>query len=222
MNHKYLLAIALLFTCISAHAQNAFRKGSLLLSISEGITPSTYTTTNVTKNNETPYSHYSKMDGVRDPLFIEFGLTNRWGIGLSTGNDLFDIDPNKYYGFHLSDNREVNVKTSEFTFDVNYHFYTRQRIDWSLYTSVGSFGVAFDAKDGANNYTYNAKGGIIRMGTKLRYYFWGRLGALGMLSTYSGTASPENIGSNNIASAKNTETSISGYALEFGLCFRFF
>jgi hypothetical protein len=160
------------------------------------------------------------MDGIRDPLFIEFGLSNRWGIGLSTGNDIFKVDPSKYYGFQLTDNQTVTAKTSEFTFDVNYHLYSGRKTDLSIYSSLGSFGVAFSGKDGDYNYKYNAKGGIIRFGTKLRYYFYKRLGVMGMASYYSGTASPLEVKGNSVAN--NVSTTIQGYALEFGLCFRFF
>ncbi|MES2618638.1 MAG: hypothetical protein V4613_12220 [Bacteroidota bacterium] len=221
MKKQLILAFSfLVFLAPAVNAQMAFKKGCLLLSISEGSTTAKYSTTNTAQTTESPATQFSEMDGIRDPLFIEFGLSNRWGIGLSTGNDLFDVDPNKYYGFNLSDNKKVNVKTSEFTFDVNYHLYTRKRLDWSIYTSFGSFGVAFSGKDGDAAYNYKAKGGIIRVGSKLRYYFWKRLGVLGMVSQYSGTASTDGVKGNTVGT--NTATTISGYALEFGLCFRFF
>lgn len=221
MKKQLILAFSfLVFLATAVNAQMAFKKGCLLLSISEGSTTAQYSTNNTSFNCLPPTKQSSKMDGIRDPLFIEFGLSNRWGIGLSTGNDLFDVDPNKYYGFGLSENKKVNVKTSEFTFDVNYHLYTRKHIDWSIYTSMGSFGVAFSGKDAETSYNYNAKGGIIRVGSKLRYYFWKRLGALAMVSKYSGTASPDGVKGNTVG--MNTATTISGYALEFGLCFRFF
>lgn len=204
----------------------AFKKGCLLLSLSEGTTAANYSTNNHSANQNTPENkgasafYGSDMDGIRDPLFIEFGLSNRWGIGLSTGNDLFTIDPSKFYGFKRSDNQAITAKTSEFTFDINYHFYTRKKVDLSVYTSLGSFGVAFNGKDGDQTYNYNAKGGIARLGIKARYYFWKRLGVMGMLSTYSGTAATD--GLQGITVGNNTSTTIKGSAVEFGLCFRFF
>ncbi len=205
------------------HAQ-AFRKGCLLLSISEGSTTAKYSTTNhnAAGNTEAMATqiHMADMDGVRDPLFLEFGLSNRWGIGLSSGNDLFTLNPQTYYGFKRSDGKSITAKTSEFTFDINYHFYTRKKVDLSVYTSLGSFGVAFSGKDGETAYNYNSKGGIVRAGIKARYYFWKRLGVMGMISTYSADASTD--GLKGITVGNNTSTSIKGTALEFGLCFRFF
>lgn len=230
MSHtvRTIVSLFILSTVLtSVHAQTffptpqrAFRKGCLLLSISEGSTTAHYTTgQSVAGNSELPVRHTCKMDGVRDPLFVEFGLTDRWGIGLSSGNDIFNVNPSQYYGFHLSGDKNVSAKTSEFTFDVNYHLYTGRKTDLSLYTSIGSFGVAFSGKEGDYNYNYNAKGGIIRFGGKARYYFFKRLGVLGMISYYSGSASPSGIKSNTVA--EDIHTNIKGYALEFGLCFRF-
>ncbi len=228
MKKRYQIAIVAFF-CFTTFSTTlnaqAFKRGCLLVSISEGSTTANYTTTNSNPANNSESSrisqiHSADMDGIRDPLFIEFGLSNRWGIGLSSGNDLFTINPLPYYGFKLSDNKPVTAKTSEFTFDVNYHFYTRKRVDMSLYTSLGSFGVAFSGKDGENSYNYNAKGGIIRAGIKARYYFWKRLGALAMVSTYSANASTDGI--KGITVGNNTSTAIKGTALEFGLCFRIF
>lgn len=203
----------------------AFKKGCLLLSISEGSTSANYSTTNHSANlnnldGKSTAFYSSDLDGIRDPLFIEFGLSNRWGIGLSSGNDLFTINPTNFYSFQRAENKTITAKTSEFTFDINYHFYTRKRVDFSAYTSLGSFGVAFSGKDGDQSFNYNAKGGIARLGVKARYYFWKRLGVMGMLSTYTGTASPDGISGNTVGS--NTTTTIKGTAMEFGLCFRFF
>lgn len=198
----------------------SFYKGALLVSISEGSTTANYSTS----NSEACRSHtrYTcKMDGVRDPLFIEYGITNRWGIGVSSGNDLFSVNSQDYYGFKTADNKALNVKTSEFTFDLNYHIYSGRHIDWSVYSSVGSFGVSYNAIVGENtNYQYNAKGGIFRMGSRVRYYFGRRFGVLAMLSSYSAYATPKT--ASPVSEIKSYSTSIKGTAIEFGLCYRFF
>lgn len=230
MKKSFQIALGLIsflfVTNTSTLNAQAFKKGCLLLSISEGSTSANYSTHNHSADLINPEGKKasaicsSDMDGVRDPLFFEFGLSNRWGVGLSTGNDLFTLNPSQFYGFQRSDNKSVTAKTSEFTFDLNYHFYTRKRVDLSVYTSLGSFGVAFNSKDGDQTYNYNAKGGIARAGIKARYYFWKRLGVMGMLSTYTGTAATDGIKGNTVAT--NTSTTIKGSAVEFGLCFRFF
>lgn len=212
MKTNFLLLSVLIF--VNTNAQS-FKKGSFLISISEGSTKAQYSTNNT---NNTKQFCSSKLDGIRDPLFIEYGITKRWGIGLSTGNDLFNINPNQFYGFNTNDGKDLNVKTSEFTFDLNYHVFSSKRTDISIYSSIGSFGVDFSAKSGENTYNYNASGGIVRFGTKFRYYFWKRLGIMAMLSTYSGTANPDKNLKFGELSAQST--TISGTATEFGLCFR--
>jgi hypothetical protein len=201
MKH-YLLLIALLIGYTCSGQKSAFHKGALLVSISEGSTTANYSTMNTT-NIENPRAKFNcEMDGIRDPLFIEFGISRRWGIGLSSGADIF------------------SVNSKEFTFDLNYHLYSGRRVDWSVYTSVGSFSVGFKEKIGETDFNYMAKGGIFRVGTKFRYYFWKRLGVLGMLSSYSGNA--EQTKNSSSYEGQKYSTNITGTAVEFGLCFRFF
>ena len=209
------LFIALVSSVLISNAQS-FKKGSFLLSISEGSTRANYSTS----TNFTHSMVNSDMDGVRDPLFIEYGISNKWGIGLSTGNDLFNVDSKKFYGFNTENNKPLSVKTSEFTFDLNYHLFSSKRTDFSLYGSIGSFGVSYSEKVGNANYTYQSKGGIVRVGGKLRYYFWKRLGVMAMYSLYSANSSP--VIRPTISEAPNYSTQIKGSAFEFGLCFRFF
>ena len=211
-----------LITALLAFGQvseaQSFKKGSLLLSVSGGSTTATYSTEN-TQTGQNAFSR--KMDGIRDPLFVELGIGKGWGIGLSSGNDLFSMSSKDFYGFRSDGDRLLDIKTSEFTFDLNYHLYSGRRTDWSVYTSAGTFGVDYKQQSGENTFNYSAKGGIVRVGTKLRYYFWKRLGALAMLSSYSGSAAPTRCPPTG-AGVSNYSTRISGTALEFGLCFRFF
>jgi hypothetical protein len=111
--------------------------------------------------------------------------------------------------------------TSEFTFDLNYHLFANQNIDCSVYASAGSFSVTFQQNLGENKINYMAKGNIVRAGTKFRYYFWNRLGALAMLSYYSGNATKPSA-QNKMPEGQSYSTSIKGAAMEVGLCFRLF
>jgi hypothetical protein len=216
-------AVALLFflSAFTSSAQRqAFHKGAFLLSISEGSTTANYSTSNTTNLSQPREKFSCEMDGIRDPLFIEYGLSKRWGIGLSSGADIFSVNSFDYYGFKTPENKPLTVTTSEFTFDLNYHLYISKRFDWSVYSSLGSFSVGFKQQVGETNYDYKAKGGIFRVGTKFRYYFWKRLGFMMMLSSYSGNASPKQ-GSAIHEGGQTYSTNISGTATEWGLCFRF-
>lgn len=197
----------------------SFKKGSLLVSLSEGSTTANYTTRDLNKSNmQTIYK--SEVDGEREPLCIEFGLTNKWGIGLSSGTDIFKISPNRYYGFKLPNNEFLKVSTSEFTVDINYHYFVNRKLDLAAYSSIGLFSIVSKGQVSDVSYNHQSSGAIVRVGTKARYYFCKRIGIMGILSTYSGTASPKGIKENTVGN--NTATTITGRALEFGLCFRFF
>jgi hypothetical protein len=147
-------------------------------------------------------------------------LTNKSDIGLNSGSDNFTANPNKYYGFKLPGDQTVEVLTSELTFDANYHFYVTKNIDLSVFTFVGLFLLAFEGNASDYLYKHESKGAIIRIGTKGRYYFWKRPRIMGMFSIYSGNASPLGVKTNTVA--ERISTTITGQALEFGLCFRFF
>ncbi len=245
MKKNYNISIALicvlLFTAcsssVSAQAQRAVRKfqkpivkafqrGSLLVSISEGSTSSVFTTkttgaTSGGSKSESPaLVKRSLVEGCRDPLIIEYGISNHWGLGLSSGKDIFTINPGDFYGFTLSSNEPIQVSTNELTFDGNYHVFVNKRLDLSVFNSLGCFSVTFAGKDGdAAPYKYTANGNIIRLGTKVRYYFLRHFGAFGMASLYAGGTSPKDVKDNTVAGTYSTN--VSGYAVEIGLCYRF-
>ncbi len=210
----------------------AFQKGCLLVGISEGNTSSIITTrtmggiTNGSKSEATGSQHPQLVkrefqEGVRDPLIIEYGISNRWGLGLTSGKDLFTIKPQDFYGFSTANNEPIQLATDEFTFDANYHIFVNKRLDLSIFNSIGGFSVSFQGQDGdAAPYKYKANGNMIRVGTKVRYYFFRHLGAFGMVSSYAGHASPKDVKDNTVAT--NYSTNVSGYAVEMGLCYRFF
>lgn len=196
----------------------AFRKGSLTISISEGSTFANYSTDDIGGPKPVPVYH-EFTPGLRDPLVIQYGVSNRWSIGLSSGNDVFTVNPSKFYGFSTSDNK-VDVKTSELTFDVNYHVFVNKRLDLSVFASTGMFSIKMKGNDGDNFYSHESNGTIVRYGTKAHYYFWKRLGAVGMISSYLANSSPKDVKGNN--EAKTYATKINGVAIEAGFCYRIF
>lgn len=211
---KGICGIFFVFGSMLASAQ-AFRKGSLLISITEGSTYANYTTKDISGNK--PVLMKSKlMCGERDPLIFEYGLSNKWGVGFSFGADIFKVNSLGFYGFSTSDNY-VTAITSELTVDVNYHVFVNKRLDLSVFASSGIFSIAYQGKDNDVDYAYNAGGNIMRFGTKARYYFWKRLGAVGMISSYMASATPEKSQNSDL---KRYSTSINGMAIEMGLCFR--
>jgi len=224
MNKKYqvLVSFVSFFSCITFCNQinaQAFKKGSLLVSITEGWTTANYTTRDINSPVPTTLAE-GEVGGIRDPLIIEYGLTNKFGIGLSSGTDVFKVNPSRFYNFRIPGNEAAEVKTSELTFDLNYHYMVTKKLDLSAFTSLGVFSVAFEGSKDDFKYKYEATGGIVRFGTKARYYVYKRFGVMGMASLFSGSGTPDKEKRNTIGNAYSTN--LTGYAFELGLCFRFF
>lgn len=221
MKKNFFFSIALTSFLFAGSICNAqcFRKGSLLVSISEGATKASYSTSDISDATPKPVKQKC-IDGIRDPLILEFGLSNRWGIGLTQGNDIFTVNSNDFYGFSTSNSGNIDTKTNEFTVDVSYHVFVSKKLDLSVVSSAGVFSVNFKGND--NWYNYQSNGTIVRVGTRARYYFYKRLGAFGMVSTYNGKASPKDVKGNDSRQGGNYSTHIHGFAVEMGLCYRFF
>jgi hypothetical protein len=211
-----LSAICLLSLSSSLHAQ-AFRKGSFILSLSEGWTNSIYTTTDLSgRRSET--GKQGEIIGVRDPITLEYGITRHWGIGLSSGSDFYYLDPSLYYGFSTGTSK-AKATTSEFTLNGSYHFYVSRHSDLSLIASFGGSSVSLTNTDRDHPYQYTASGNVLRLAAHARYYPRKHFGFMGMASAFTSNASPAKVKGNTVA--LTTSTGISGFALEFGLCFRF-
>lgn len=229
---------AALFLSAAAQAQTSFHKGSLLISLSEGATFTrfrTYSppfsaglsgamiapTTNGDTHTPTPdVINDGNVNGDRDPLSIEYGVSNHVGISLSMGGDVLNVDPVKYYGTALPG--KTKAITSETTFDINYHFLSTRRVDLSAYVSVGFASATLRnyelKRDTYQGYTYVADGSIARLGARARYYFTNRLGVVGMVSVFAMSLTSEYAENNTIA--QGYDTKIKGCAIEVGPCVR--
>jgi hypothetical protein len=224
------VAVLFIFCALTIHSQTTtsqspkgasiiqtkvFRKGSVLVGLSEGSTHASYTT--VSDANPNHMGPNQSLHGQRDPLAFEYGLTDHWGIGFSSGNDIFNINPNTFYN---TDAFTTNAKatTSEFTLNLSYHFWVTEKNDLSLTGSFGSSSVSLSGNAGENKYQYLANGNIARLGLNARHYFYRRMGVLAILSAYNSGNSTQNISGNTFGNCYST--SIKGYAIEFGFCFR--
>ncbi|MFI5149292.1 MAG: hypothetical protein ACHQRM_06125 [Bacteroidia bacterium] len=237
MKKSYVLFSALLsglfLIGVSADMKaQSFRKGSWVINVTEGSTNSMYTT-NYSAGEVTGTSGISSrpefsgnshnggatihQDGCRDPFIIEYGISNRWGIGLTSGADLFTVDPNAMYGFTTYKN-QVKVATNEFTLNGSYHLFVSRHWDLSVMGSVGPGGILIKGTDADRAYQYKAGGGVTRISGVARYYFRKRFGIVGMGSAYKCAFSTKGIADNTVGNG--VSTSIHGFALEFGLCYR--
>ena len=216
--YKAITCAVLAFFCLIISANTnaqSFRKGSFLISISEGSTYAAYTTTGSAQNSDVMNTGH--IAGDRDPITVEYGITKKWGIGLNMGGDIYNIDPSRFYNFSTTTNK-VKVITSELTLDANYHFFVTRHTDIAACLSFGGSSVSFKGNDGDFHYQYNSGGNIVRIGTKARYYFRKRFGVHAMLSAFTTKNATNGIKGNTVAN--NYTTGLSGYAIEFGLCYR--
>lgn len=194
----------------------SFHKGAFRINLSEGSTNSTYTTTDINTHGRENSQHFM---GDRDPLQLEYGLSNHWGIGITLGNDIFNnVNSSAFYGFQTPTDL-VTAKTSELTIDGSYHFFVTQVSDFSVVGSIGSASVLIQGGNSDETYKYNTGGGIIRLGLHARCFIFRYVGVVAMISAYSENVSPEGVKGNTAGT--NYSTSISGFDIEGGLCFRF-
>ncbi len=220
---KLNLTVSLLFALFtSATFGQSFSKGTFLISASGGNLKAKFSTKSnslltgeISNYNPSPTSEL--LDGIRDPLFIEYGLTNKIGIGLTSGGDIWNVDALKFYGIY-TDKNNVFLTTSEFTFDIDYHLFVTNRLDLSLYTSMGFFSAGFNEEYKSEELNYYAEGYIYRFGTSLRLYLFKRFSLMAMLSNYTSSASPKYAELNNLNN--NITTKINGWAIETGLSIR--
>ncbi len=203
----------------------AFKQGAFLISASGGSVKAYYNTNNYNPiandvSITQPQTKNSFMEGIRDPLFIEYGITNRIGIGIMAGGDVWKVDALKFYNINMPNN-SVNLKTSELTFDVAYHTYVSNRIDWSVYSSFGYYEASFDDKQNESDYKYRGIGYIYRAGTSVRYYIFKRFAIMGLVSHFNSVGKPmaNDIEHNNLD--RPYTTSIKGWAIEWGFSLRF-
>jgi len=215
---KYTIVASLICTFIglgvSGYAQSlAFRKGSFQISVTEGNTFANYET----QNDGNHYGEVQHIIGCRDPLQLEYGLTNHWGIGITSGADIYTIDPNKFYGLNVSNNQVKSI-TSEFAVDASYHFFVTRITDISAVLSYGGSTVTFKGNDGGDNpYSYNSSGNIVRCGLHGRFFVLGHFGIVAMFTAFSQTELPQV--PKDYAGVRYS-TTISGFAKEFGVCYR--
>lgn len=209
------LVFLFLFSLITQAQDRCFKKGTLLISVTGGDTYGTFATRQ--KGNTENKGKSEKMDGIRDPLVVEYGFTDKIGAGFSLGGDYYSVDPRAFYGYPTWKDK-IKIETSEITADLHYHFLTTKRLDFTMYGSVGIFGATFTDKSMGPKYTYASTGAIARAGAQMRIYVYKNCAISFMFSSFTSSASPKMASEGNFA--KNVNTNIRGYATEFGICYR--
>ncbi len=230
--YSFIAFIALVSTA-TAQSRPSFRKGSLLVSVTEGATFTRFTTYNrgaAATANRAPLTATTEgvntgtrdvindgnVNGDRDPLIIEYGVSNKVGLSLSMGGDVLNLNTGQYYDHSLPG--KTKAITSEVTADVNYHFFTTPRVDLSAFFSLGIASVMLKEQNTEHSYSYEATGGLSRLGARARYYITRRFGIVGMASVFATSLSSKDVTNNTMGAGYDTQ--IRGAAVEFGPCWR--
>jgi len=227
----FTIGLALLLMIPKANAQEnprAFYKYCVVTSITWGPGKAIYTTKDY--KGEKVYSQL--LNAQIDPIITEYGLTNKIGLGFSKGGDNFDVNVNKFYRQNLPEDTYNNmmwVSTKYFTFDASYHYFNTKRLDLSVFSGVGYYKLS-----GNNGYSdssltyhgpsfsYNAHGGVIRSGARVRWYFSKRFGFMANVYAYKAFVR-EPYKRNFVSDANGSggfSTTLTGVGSELGICFR--
>ena len=229
-NRILTIGLALLLMVLGALAQapKAFYKYCVVTSITLGPGKAFYTT----RSDDGKKVHSELLDASIDPLITEYGLTDKIGLGLSRGGENFNVDVNKFYKQNIPEDTYGNMmwaSTKYLTFDASYHYFTTKRLDLSFFCGLGYYKLSGTA--GNTNpdmqyqdplFTYNAKGGVIRSGARVRWYFSKRFGFMSMIYGYKGLVK-EPYKRSPISDAKGSggfSTTLTGAGYEMGICFR--
>lgn len=230
----FLFALASVGTLLCAQVEPlAFYKKCLVTSISGGPSSAIYTT----RTNDGKTAHSDRLRGGIDPLIMEYGITNRLGLGFSRGGETYDVNINDFYNAKAPEgNKNMWTSTKYITMDVSYHPLVRKRIDLSVFGSVGYYTISgswYNNSYSPNynpatskdfSFSYHGKGAVARAGARARIYVTQRLGVMGMVYAFNGYAK-EKPKSNPVSDAPNNtgySTMLSGVGAEFGVCFRLF
>jgi hypothetical protein len=163
---------------------------------------------------------------------MEYGLTDKIGIGFSKGGETYYVDANKYYSANVADDsKQMWARTAYFTADISYHPFVTRRIDISVFASTGFFGLYGSCyKTGPYDlnakplYTYDGSGVTLRTGVRSRFYFSKRFGFMANIYSFSGLAK-EKTKPNPVTDQPNHTgyySFLNGIGIEYGICFRIF
>lgn len=232
---KHIICISASLVCVTiAQAKTikkTFHKHVVLVSLTEGNTHGNYVTASTTDGHVISHTN---MVGARDPLFVEYGLGKRLGLGLCMGGDIFKVTGQNYSGttslspssYDVIGNRPnmtvgmLKSTMSEVSLDLDYHYLIRRKWDLAAFVAYGSsnFTVQNTLAGGDGTMKYVAEGAILRFGSKARFYFGRHFGLVWMLSAFTTGCKPDAIHSNF---GQIVQTGFGGYTSEFGLNFRF-
>jgi hypothetical protein len=224
------IALLLISTCGFAQVEpRAFYKKCLVSSITGGPSTAVFTT----RSDDGQKVHRERVNGMIDPLIMEYGITDKVGVGFSLGGENYNLNAKDFYRAKLPDaNEYMTASTKYFTLDYSYHPFVTKRIDVSLFGAAGYFKVQGTSYQFSEDYcapptelySYKGHGAVIRAGVRSRIYFSKRFGFMAMAYGFNGMVKEKQKPNPVSDQVNNTGhyTSLLGGGFEFGLCFRIF
>jgi len=234
MNKLAITMCSIVFLGATLYAQTeplSFYKKCLVTSVTGGPSSAIYST----RTNDNKAVHTDKLRGSIDPLIMEYGISDRLGIGFSRGGENYDVNINDFYKANAPEGHEYMwTSTKYLTLDFSYHPFVTKRIDVSLFSSIGYYTVSGNWYNNSYNtspaysepfsFSYRGKGAVARAGVRTRIYLTKRFGVMGMLYAFNGYAKERQKPSTISDAPNNTgySTMLTGAGAEFGICFRLF
>lgn len=153
------------------------------------------------------------------PLSVEYGISNKFGLGLELGFNNYAVDDStKDNNGNMVLNVTESVKSKDFALFVNYHLLNSDKNDLFIGLSLGvsSINWTFDN----TNYEYSGRGNLFKFYIKDRIFFSENIGILFNLG-YTSYVYNDMESSDNNAILDDLKWDLSGVNLGTGLALKF-
>ena len=217
----FLLPVFFLFSFQNVNGQ-AFQKGNFNIDL--GIGFGAYKTTTKFQFDffGTPIT-FTEEDGAASgmfPLSLEYGISNKFGLGLEFGFCNYAIDDStEDSNGNLVMNNTESVKSTDIMLFCNFHLLDSEKNDLFIGIGFGSSNVVWTFKDNLS-YEYTGRGGLFKFYIKDRIFFSESVGILFNLG-YTSYVYNNMEASDNNAILEGLKWNVSGVNIGTGLALKF-
>ncbi len=207
---------------VSSIKAQAFQKGNFNIDLGVGFGAYKTTTTIEVDFFGTPLT-FTEEDGAASgmfPLSFEYGISNKFGIGVELGfvNYAIDDSTEDFNGNMVENNTEA-VRSVDFMLFGNFHLLNSEKNDLFIGLGFGSSSVVWTFKDNGS-YEYKGRGGLFKIYIKDRIFFNDNVGILFNLG-YTSYVYNDMESSDNNAILDNLKWRVAGLNLGTGLALKF-
>jgi hypothetical protein len=154
------------------------------------------------------------------PLSLEYGISNKFGLGLEFGacNYAIDDSTEDVNGTMIENNTE-SVKSRDVLLFCNFHLLDAEKNDLFIGLGIGSSSVVWTFKDNST-YEYSGRGGLFKLYIKDRLFFGEHVGMLFNLG-YTSYVYNDMKTSDNNAILEGLKWNVRGLNMGVGLALKF-